>query len=137
MPQYGYLIRRPQIVQREPEDKEQIGLIQGRKPDSIEEWRVAVALWRRRLPFAYQVPFRGGYIRGGYILDFVVHTYGKPTVLLVNGEYWHAGQMDAQETWRMGVIEGLLGKEYRVVILWGRELQTQEMANRQIDTKVL
>jgi hypothetical protein len=58
----------------EQEDNEQIGYIQGQAPDSKEEWWISKALDRLGLSYTYQYPVNGGRQRGGYLIDFVVHT---------------------------------------------------------------
>ncbi len=65
-------------------------VIQGRKVDSIEEARVAIALeilgWR----YIYQKAYYGGRTTpGGIVVDFLVMTPGPLTPLEVKSRYWH------------------------------------------------
>lgn len=106
---------------------EEMGLIQGRKPKSIEEWRVAVALWRWKVDFSYRVPIRGGsMLRGGQLLDFLLYL-PNPHPLQVFGNYWHRVQMNSQDRFKLAILRQVYGVE--PFILWGSELQTQEEAN--------
>ena len=66
-----------------------IGLIQGKMPRSILEWRVYLGAVRLGIRFAYQVPVRGGSRRGGMILDFVFYVPPMPKPVFCQGEYWH------------------------------------------------
>ena len=43
-------------------DEEKIGTIQGRTPDSKEEWWIALALWRLKHSFIYQYQVFGKHI---------------------------------------------------------------------------
>jgi len=76
-------------VEPEPEEAP-IGLVQGKIPQSKEEWRVANALWKLGIPFQFQVDFAGGsQVRGGQVIDFLVMTVPLPTPLYVQGTYFH------------------------------------------------
>lgn len=130
-------LRKPTFGQFEQEPEEEVGLIQGRKPGSIQEWRVAKALWRLGLTFNYQASFFGGrMLRGGQILDFLVDTVPIKTALAVNGEYWHSGEMGSEDSFKMAQLENYMLGWGRLVILWGKDLSTQEDANRIVSDKV-
>ena len=74
-------------------EQEQIGLVQGQMPDSIQEYWVAQALKRYGIPFQFQYQIAGGRSRrGGLIVDFVVKN-PMTTPVLVHGEYWHKGEL--------------------------------------------
>lgn len=119
---------RPVVGSQQPaQQAEEVGLIQGQTPGSVEEWRVAVALWKYNLPFDYQWALYGGRLRkGGQIIDFIVYAPFK-IPLYVNGEYWHQGQMGADDKLKLADAERFFGRP--PVILWGKDLQTQEDAN--------
>ena len=75
-----------------PKDKEDppIGLIQGKMPRSILEWRVYLGAVRLDISFRYQVSIRGGSTRrGGMILDFIFYIPPLPKPVFCQGDYWH------------------------------------------------
>ena len=123
--------RRNPIIGKPPkEPKEVMGLIQGRTPRSMEEWRVAVALMRFKVEFQYQVRIKGGStLRGGQVLDFLLFI-PNPLPLPVFGDYWHRAQMKNQDRFKLAVLQQIYGVEPE--ILWGSELQTQEEATARI-----
>jgi len=69
--------------------------IQGKSPDSWNEYYVALALEKLELPYIYQFEIFGGHLRGGVILDFLVLTHPLSTPIFVNGLYWHKGKRAA------------------------------------------
>ena len=72
--------------------------IQGKTPDSIEEYRMSVALDKAGLKYDFQYPVAGGSrLRGGTTIDFLVHTAPLYTPLFVDGEYWHGGRQADQD----------------------------------------
>ena len=114
-------------------DKEPVGLINGLRPGSREEWRVAVAGWTLKIPFDYQVEIRGGVrVRGGQGIDFVFHT-PFATPVFVMGRYWH--RMDAEEQLKVMIAEQYFHR--RVVLLWDSELSTQEQAINTVRERLL
>lgn len=122
-------IGKPAVGSKKPRESssEQVGLINGRTPGSTEEWRVAVALWKYKLEFMYQWPLYGGRLRkGGQVIDFVVSN-PFPVPVYVNGEYWHEGQLALDDKLKMAEAEKYFGRP--PVVLWGRELSTQDEAN--------
>ncbi len=76
-----------------PIEEEQIGLVQGQMPDSIQEYWASQALYKYDIPFRFQWEiYSGRSRRGGLIVDFVVwNPIFSP--FLVNGEYWHKGEL--------------------------------------------
>ena len=107
---------------------EQMGLIEGKRPGSLEEWRVAVSLWRWKVVFDYHVYIRGGTrIRGGQILDYLLYL-PHPQPLQVFGDYWHRAQLQNADRWKLAILKQIYGVE--PLILWGRWLQTQEETNK-------
>lgn len=64
--------------------------IQGKMPQSLPEYYVALALMRLKIDFEFQKGIGGGRsIRGGQVLDFLVDTKPFPTPVFVQGGYWH------------------------------------------------
>lgn len=64
--------------------------VQGKMPDSKEEYWCALALYRLKLRFDFQKHVMGGRSgRGGQVIDFWVYTAPKPTPIYIQGDYWH------------------------------------------------
>lgn len=67
--------------------------VQGIMPDSKEEWWVALALYKLGFKdddFVFQVGQHGGRsVRGGQVVDFWIWTVPLPSILMINGWYWH------------------------------------------------
>lgn len=64
--------------------------VQGIMPDSKEEYWVALALNKMRLQYEFQRSVMGGRnVPGGSIVDFWVYTPPLPTIVMVQGDYWH------------------------------------------------
>jgi hypothetical protein len=127
LPKSSKAKRKKPIIEKPPKKpKEVMGLIQGKTPESLEEWRVAVALWRWKVPFEYHVSIRGGnLLRGGQVLDFLLHI-PIPRPLQIFGNYWHRAQMHSEDRFKLAVLQQIYGVE--PLILWGNELQTQGQA---------
>lgn len=99
--------------------------IQGRQTGSINEYYVAKALDLIGLKYDFQQALRGGYRAGGFVVDFIVYT-PFPVPLEVYGDHWHTGSLGANNRYRLDVIESMYRRE--VLIIWGRESDTQEKA---------
>ena len=115
------------IVQPAPVEPEVLGLIEGRMPDSKEEYWVAKALWRYKLPFRYQWEIYGGTTRrGGLVVDFVVWS-PMMTPLLVHGEYWHQGELEGGDKTALIAIANYfkIGPE-NIPILWAGDAITED-----------
>lgn len=110
----------------------EVGLIEGQRANSREEWRVANALWKLKFDFSFQVPVAGGRrFRGGFVLDFLVDTVPSPTPINVNGRYWHKGLMSPDERFKVIQLDFLCREEFGsgpLVELWGEDLQNMDMA---------
>lgn len=93
-------VKRSTDEKRIDEEKEQITLIQGQVPGSIEEWRFAQALDFLKVKYYYQYSVMGGAqgLRGGQIIDFLVKTAPLPTPVYIQGEYWHYSGTKRQES---------------------------------------
>jgi hypothetical protein len=101
----------------ENEDNEQIGLIQGQTPDSKEEWWISKALDRLGMSYTYQYPVNGGRQRGGYLVDFVVHTVPLATMIEPEGNHWHTGELGADDKKRDADVENAMQDIARTPIL--------------------
>ncbi len=122
----------PQVEVVDPSEEEEIGEIQGRRAASIQEWRVAKALWALGHEFIYQYEvFGGSRVRGGQIVDFLVLTTAPmATPVQVNGEYWHEGSMGSEERLKQILLGHALRNETNeTVILWAADLGTQADAH--------
>lgn len=120
-----------------PIGTEEIGLIQGIQPDSVEEWRTAVALYTYKWDFQFQVPVGGGHRRkGGTVIDFLVETLPAPTALFVDGAYWHSGEQKSRDVLARINLKKIFGAERglepQVVELYASDLYDQEAANSAI-----
>jgi hypothetical protein len=117
---------------------ETVGLIQGKEPDSVEEWRVANALQRFEIPFIYQFEIFDASIRGGIVLDFLVLTRPLSTPLEVYGKYWHRGERSSEERLRDVIVEDYFrGKSQPLLILFASDLQTQEITDSKVRRELL
>jgi hypothetical protein len=115
--------RKPDLEKKPTEDREAeepIGLIQGQVPDSKQEWWISKALDRLKLPYTYQYPVNGGRQRGGYMIDFIVHTVPLATMIEPIGNHWHTGELGADDKKRQADIETLMQDVCRtpIVNLW-------------------
>jgi len=92
---------------------EDVKPIHGILPDSVEEFRFAVALYKLDLNFDYQwIPpiFVAGQ-RGSTVVDFLVKVPPYPTMVFIDGEYWHQGLQGAEdELIRTMVAQRLVGR---------------------------
>jgi len=121
----------PRTIQPEPEALP--GLINGQVAASSYEWRVAVALWKYKWEFDYQIGIFGGRAqRGGIVLDFLVHTLPLSTPTFVQGEYWHNPRSERDYLQKVLLIAAYKGKIAEPVFLWGPELHTQESTDAYI-----
>jgi hypothetical protein len=120
---------KPKAVEEEP-----IGLIQGQTPDSKEEWWIARALDRLKLSYTYQYPVNGGRARGGYMIDFVVHTVPLWTMVEPIGNHWHTGELGADDKKRQADVESLMQDVARTPILnlWIPDLTDRETVFQRI-----
>lgn len=111
---------------------ETIGTIQGMIPDSVEEWRVSVALDKFGWKYEYQSPIAGGRSRrGGQLLDFLVYTLPINTALYIQGEYFHGTRQEQKDKLLQAIAFGPM--KLLVQILYGDQLETQD----ETDSKIL
>ena len=111
--------------------KEAVGLINGQVPGSIYEWRVAVALWKYKWNFAYQVQYFGGRrLPGGQVIDFLVFTLPKPTPVYVQGEHWHGGIREENDIIKINLLWSRMKNSIRKPeIFQGKDLHNQKDTN--------
>jgi hypothetical protein len=94
---------------------------------STWEQNVYMALLKMKLPFDYQVPKYGGRnVRGGTVLDFIVFTPPSPTVIQVDGPYWHRTERAYEET----IIQANLERDGYRVLKIVEDSETEERALR-------
>lgn len=116
-----------------------IRTVQGILPDSKEEWWVALALYKLKLDFIYQRSVMGGRsLRGGQVVDFWVYTVPKPTILLVQGDYWHYIATRTYETiLAIAELEVYYGGEINGVIeILTSEIPTPDIALQMVRRKL-
>jgi hypothetical protein len=92
------------------------------KQATWNEYVVSIALEKYRISYIFQASYWGGrQMRGGVILDFLVYAPFEMPVE-VYGDYWHRGQLGANDRYRLSIIEEFFGK--RVALVWGNESTT-------------
>lgn len=98
--------------------------IMGKPAGSTWEARTAVALWVNGWTFTYQVWLLGGRIlKGGQVIDFLVHTMPNSTPLYVYGDYWHGGPKKDADALDRALIFGIMGGSLRQPeVLTGEQL---------------
>ena len=123
---------KPRAIDKPPAAaKEVVGLIQGRVPMSIIEWRVSLALNRLHLGYIYQYSIAGGsrHLSGGQVIDFFVYTHPLPTPVYVQGGYWHGGAKSYESQLKVAMANKLFkGRAMPVVQLWEKDLSTDDAA---------
>lgn len=101
----GTAARMPERSARAPKLKDTKDLppffIRGIKAGSKDEYWVSMALEKIEKQtgwgWAYQVPVYGGRRRrGGNVVDFLIYTPGRYTILDPKGRYWHTGRHEDQ-----------------------------------------
>jgi hypothetical protein len=132
---------KPKLEKAEPDKKpeEAIGLIQGQVPDSIQEWWVAKGLNRIGISYDYQYPVNGGSQRGGYKVDFVVHTVPLATMIEPIGNHWHTGELGADDRKRQADVETAMRDLCRtpIVNLWIPDLLDEETVYQKLRNELL
>jgi hypothetical protein len=122
----------PQIMKPPAEE---IGLIQGATPDSINEWFVYLALERLRAAYIYQYAIGGGTsLRGGQVIDFLVFSATGPIPVFVQGAYWHTYRQDPEQVLKIAEARRVFRNE--PVLLEEEETNTREEAYRAVRTKI-
>lgn len=74
--------------------------IRGYMPDSVDEWRLALALDHYKIDYYYQYAIGGGrggkQFRGGQVIDFLVLTYPLKTPVSVENTFTHPKSRESQ-----------------------------------------
>jgi hypothetical protein len=127
---------RPTIIK----DVQEVGLIAGQKAGSSLEWVVAQALWKLKFVFDYQVSVNGGRMRGGTVIDFLVHTAPLYTPLYSHGEYWHKGRNGMDDDLTIANVKRGLARmgisATEPVIVWGAECPNVDAATRVLQKRL-
>lgn len=101
---------------------------------SSNEYFVSLALDKLKIEYTFQaVPFGWRGLRGEYIVDFVLYN-PMEIPMEVYGDYWHTGQLGADDRMRLVLIEQHYGQP--AIIVWGRESDTKEEAYETVRQKV-
>jgi hypothetical protein len=119
------------------EDKagdETTGIIQGKVVDSKEELWIGRALDRLNIPYTYQYQVMGGRARGGYLIDFLVHTVPLATMIEPIGNHWHTGELGSDDKKRQADIEDIMRDIARTPILnmWIPDMLDSETVFQQL-----
>jgi hypothetical protein len=114
--------------------EETTGMVQGQWVDSKQELWVAHALDRIGIPYTYQYPLNGGRQRGGYLIDFLVHTVPLATMIEPVGNHWHTGELGADDKKRQADIEDAMKDVARVplVNLWIPDLIDEDTVYKKL-----
>jgi len=129
---------KPPVFDFNIEAEETKGLVQGIEPDSIEEWRVAKALDRLQIPYQFQFEIFDASVRGGIILDFLVHTVPLATPLEVDGQHWHSGERGSEDIMRHVILEDYFqGKAMPLEILYAKDLQDEDITYSAVRRAIL
>ena len=108
-------------------------LIHGVTAGSWNEVYVAVALDKLRIPYTYQYQMGFRNVRGDYRIDFIVYNpFAVPVEIY--GEYWHTGQLGADDKLRLAIIEQKFNRE--TIIIWGNECDTPEKAEAVVKQRI-
>lgn len=102
-------------------------MIQGKTVGSLNELYMALALDKYKIPYFYQyVILQKPGIRGAIIVDFVI---SNPFYIPVEvyGEYWHTGQLGADDKLKLQMEWNYFGRE--PVVVWAeQDIPDQESA---------
>ena len=110
-------------------DADEVVSIQGYTPGSTNEGYLARALDFYNWSFDYQVPFRGGRVQGGAVLDFVVQTEPLRTPVLLNGVAWHGQKKKENDDFIMQtLVQNSAGRYSEPVIVLDTEVPTYPAA---------
>ncbi len=92
--------------------------IQGKMPQSKEEYWIALALIKMRIPFQFQYVIDSGRrLRGGQVIDFIVQTVPLPTPVYIQGEYWHDTQSAGEDKLKQARARNLFGGQINMPVL--------------------
>ena len=107
--------------------------VQGRHA-SENEYYVSLALDRLKLNYIFQyAPFGNQGVRGQYVVDFLVlNPFSLPVEVF--GNYWHTGQLGADDKLRLAILAKHFHRE--VIVLWGNDTDTEEEALRVVRKEI-
>lgn len=113
---------------------EEIGLIHGNTPGSVEEWRTAVALDKYGWDYDYQVSYFGGRrVAGGQVIDFIVRTLPLQTPLQVYGRYWHGSAEAEKDRWQQALLSATFHNDLAPLQIFTEDMvDNQEVANESV-----
>lgn len=112
-----------------------LDLVQGRMPDSKNEYYVALALDKLGIDYWFQVLLGQAGIRGSQMIDFVVFN-PHAIAVFVQGEYWHNKETESEDTLKHAAAEQKYGRG-NVIDLMGDETDTPEKALQAVRSKLL
>jgi hypothetical protein len=95
--------------------------------DSQNEVYLALAMHKLNIQFLYRFSIHGGSqgLRGGLEVDFVLlFPFKRPVELF--GEYWHKGQLGADD--RLKLAQEYQYFEFETIVIWGVDTDTMESA---------
>ena len=99
--------------------------IQGIAVGSKEEARTGMALDKLGFKYYYQYSVDFGRQRiGGQVLDFLVKTPGKYTIVDVRGAYWHTGSKDDS----LSIEEAAKKHNYNLLPFWDYQCTSVDAA---------
>lgn len=108
--------------------------IQGHRAHSWNEVYVAKALDKLRIGYEFQYSLGFRNVRGDYVVDFVVYNpFAIPVEIY--GEYWHTGQLGADDRLRLAIIAQRFNG-VQPVIIWGNECDSQEKADTVVRSRL-
>ena len=104
-----------------------IGLIQGKTPDSRQEYWASQWLEYKKLPYQYQYRAFAG-AKYFYDIDFMVWTRPLATMIELNGGFWHYAELGQDDRKRQLEIEDAMRDIAKIPIqfLWAEDMISRE-----------
>lgn len=102
--------------------------IQGKTPDSQQEWWASQWLDRKRLSYDYQYRAFGGGPEYFYDIDFLVHTVPLYTIVELLGNHWHTDTLGQDDRLRQLRIEEAMRDIAKIPIQF---IEAEDMLNRE------
>lgn len=97
-------------IERASQDKQpEIGLVQGKMPDSKNEWYFALACDKLELEYIFQYQIGGGE-RGSQWVDFLVMTGLGWAACYIQGAHWHTRETRTEDTLKQQVAAYMFGQ---------------------------
>lgn len=122
-------IPKPEIEQQ---SEPPIQPVQGIMPDSVEEWRFALALNQLGHTYIFQYKVLDFPLRGSQKIDFwVTSTVPYPTPVYIQGAFWHLGNRTAESTFKIAELKRIFkGRINEPVVIYDFEIPTMDDALR-------